>query len=513
MSDDKENIEQEKKNKQGVWKKLLGLNSIYKLIDKFKILWQKIWGKDLPKDMTELFSNDKFEWQDQIDLYNKLKRKLTVKRFFVSATIVICSYVVLNFIFNNVVFAIKNNPTIACWNKPVCIYSGTKIKFDEKASRIIKTSFNEYIYVITELINYEKKQSKFVFRIYDTKRKKIIKKLINNSETFSYTRVIPISKNEILFFTDRVDNSGIVYIYHINENIFEQKKIDILKNCKFLSKSNRGIIFITNNSKAENRFRDYLKPNNILSQKESLFYLNFSNLQIEELPDFAKRPKFLPHEKDILILENGKIIIPIRINENSFFSPENNHSVWDHIELYLPKENKFIAITDTKPLENNLFNIKLQNGDILFINLNSTYIFKNDANKFISASAEETEKNKKLIYQLSSDLDYIIGERINNLLYNKHKFIKIDDDKYLITCGYGVNLKKDYLCNKTVYFDYGLSIVDEGPKFIYPHRDSLIIQDINNKNKYIVVGGAKFIPYEDSYKEIINENLQIIEKK
>ena len=32
MSNDKENIEQEKKNKQGVWKKLLGLNRTYKLI-------------------------------------------------------------------------------------------------------------------------------------------------------------------------------------------------------------------------------------------------------------------------------------------------------------------------------------------------------------------------------------------------------------------------------------------------------------------------------------------------
>ena len=108
---------------------MLGLTITYKLAYKLKILWQKIWGKDLPKDMTELFPNDKFEWQDQIDLYNKLKRKLAIKRFFVSTTIVICCYLVLNFIFNNVVFAIKNNSTIACRNKAVCIYAGPKLNY------------------------------------------------------------------------------------------------------------------------------------------------------------------------------------------------------------------------------------------------------------------------------------------------------------------------------------------------------------------------------------------------
>ena len=510
MSDEnKENIEQ-KQEKQKIWNKILSLFSIGNL----KKIWQKIWGKDLPEDITEIFPDDKSKSDINVNLYNKLKRKLAVKRFFVSLAIIICSYIVLNFLFNGIISTIKNNPAIACRNKPVCIYSGKKIRVDNKATKRIIESFNGYIFIITETINYKTKKSKFLFQIYNIKKNRIIKTLVNNNETFSYTRAIPISENEILFFSDNKNNSNIIYIYNINKNIFEQRKIDILKDSYMLTNYNNGILFTTNNSYAKNYFYGYLKDDNNLSKEESLFYLNFANLQIEKFPNFAKQPKYLPQREDILTLDNGKIIIPIRINDNSlFYAAEKRYSIWDHIELYIPEENKFIAIKDTKPLDNNLFNIKLKNGDILFINLDSTYIFKNNENKFVYASVEETIKNKDLVYRLSSTLDYVMGERITNLLLNKHKFIKIDNDKYLIACGNGVEFEKDYLCNKTVYFDYSSSTVSEGPKFIYPHRNSKIIKDENNKNKLIVVGGSKYIKRDYEIEEIINKRMQIIEKK
>ena len=50
MSDEnKENIEQ-KQEKQRIWNKILSLFSIGNL----KKIWQKIWGKDLPEDITEI---------------------------------------------------------------------------------------------------------------------------------------------------------------------------------------------------------------------------------------------------------------------------------------------------------------------------------------------------------------------------------------------------------------------------------------------------------------------------
>ena len=72
----KENLEQ-KQDKQSILNKLLNLVSICN----FKKVWQKIWGKDLPKDIKEIFPDDKFQENEQINFYNKLKRKLAVKSF------------------------------------------------------------------------------------------------------------------------------------------------------------------------------------------------------------------------------------------------------------------------------------------------------------------------------------------------------------------------------------------------------------------------------------------------
>ena len=86
------------------------------------------------------------------------------------------------------------------------------IKIDNKATKRIIESFNGYIFIITETINYKTKKSKFLFQIYNIKKNRIIKTLVNNNETFSYTRAIPISENEILFFSDNENNSNIIYI-------------------------------------------------------------------------------------------------------------------------------------------------------------------------------------------------------------------------------------------------------------------------------------------------------------
>lgn len=483
-----------------------------KIIEFIKKMWIKLWGKDLPKDITEVFPDNKFEWYDQVDLYNRLKKRIAIKRFFISLVIIVISYFLLNYLFNSISFLIKNNPTIACWNKPVCIYSSKKLAIKQDAPKFSAKNYENLIFIVTEKINFRDYKSKFIIQVYDTQKDKFIKKIKINCTTFPYKTIIPISQNEILFYSNNKENDGIQNIYNIEKNIFRQIKIDLPIDVNIVTNYRNGILFITNNSKAKNSFNRTLEKDNKLSKKETLLFLDFSTLKVKTFPEFEKQPKFLPQEEDIIVLDNGKIIIPIRINRDSFFNEKDNYSIWDHIEIYLPEENKFIALMDTKPLEDNLFNIKLNNNDILFINLKSTYIFKNKENKFVSASIEETERNKFLIENLNSTLDYVLGEPIINLLNKKHKFIQFDEDKFLVTCGRGVTFKKDYMCYKTVYLDYGNLIVEEGPHFLYPHRNALIATSKKDKNKTLVIGGYKFDKFKGKYRNIVTNRVQVIKK-
>ena len=501
MSDEnKENIEQ-KQEKQRIWNKILSLFSIGNL----KKIWQKIWGKDLPEDITEIFPDDKSKSDVNINLYNKLKRNISLKRFIVVILMLLFSIVIFNSLFWLLGSYYKDQMIFSCLDKPVCIYKDFNIDIGSDKSKLIIEKYKELIFVINETVNYKSKpkQSKFEIKIYDVKKKKVIKKLVKNYEHFSFSRVFPLSKNEILFYFDFFGNNFIQYIYNINENEFRQVKIDSFENSYLLSHNEDGLLFMSNSGQSKSYYKGQINEDSILSNKESLYYLNFKNLKVKKFPDFAKQPKYLPQREDILILDNGKIIIPIRINDVSLLE---SGSLWDHIELYLPESNKFLAIMDTKPLENNLFNIKLKNGDILFLNVDSTYIFKNDENKFILASLEEIEKNKVLVEQISNVTDYSYGEKIKKNLLNKHKFIKVDDYEYLITCGNGVNFRRDYLCNKTVYVDYAKSIVAEGPKFLSPHRNSRIYK---NDNNLFVLGGYT---YNNKFQEIRSDDVQIIKK-
>lgn len=482
-----------------------------KIIEFIKKMWIQLWGKDLPKDITEVFPDNKFEWYDQVDLYNRLKKRIVIKRFFISLVIIVISYFLLNYLFNSISFLIKNNPTIACWNKPVCIYAGAKLNIDQSSSEFFINKYENTAFFITESKNYKLKQSKFITQVYDIDRNKIIKRIKKIYSTFLYNDIIPISKNEILFYSGAKKSNQIQHIYNIDKNIFKQEKINLPQNSYMLSAYNNGMLFMTNNSEAKNYFNRGLEANNILSKKENLLFLDFSTLKVEKFPDFSKQPRFLPQKEDVLILDNGKIIIPIKIEDKSFYYGDDRTAIWDHIEVYLPKENKFISLTDTKPIENNIFNINLENGDVLFINLDSTYLFKNDENRFVTVSKKENEQNKLAIHEISYIANYSFGEEIRNLILHRHKFIKLDNDKYLITCGYGVTFKKDYLCNKTVFFDYTSKIVTEGPSFLYPHMDSVIYK--NRNNSLIVLGGVKYKSIPFSYKRILNDRVQVIEKR
>ena len=175
------------------------------------------------------------------------------------------------------------------------------------------------------------------------------------------------------------------------------------------------------------------------------------------------------------VLDNGKLLISIidcKINKYGLCS---ENQVVHHIEIYDPVANKFYAERKKDVMKNNLFTINKPNGDVLFINENSSYIFKKDTNKFEKADEEETRKNLEAVKRIKEkfrDLGLKFG--VNQKQYlSLTKVIKIAPEKFLLGCEYKQYVDKGFklptACKKTVYYDYGKNIVKYGPDFILDH--------------------------------------------
>ena len=170
----KENLEQ-KQDKQSILNKLLNLVSICNL----KKVWQKIWGKDLPEDITEIFPDDESKSDVNVNLYNKIKRNIALKRFIVIILMLFFSIVIFNYLFWLLSSYCKDQMIFSCFDKPVCIYKDFNIDIGSDKSKLIIEKYKELIFVINETVNYKSKpkQSKFEIKIYDVKKKKVIKNL------------------------------------------------------------------------------------------------------------------------------------------------------------------------------------------------------------------------------------------------------------------------------------------------------------------------------------------------
>ena len=512
----KENLEQ-KQDKQSILNKLLNLVSICNL----KKVWQKIWGKDLPKDIKEIFPDDKFQENEQINFYNKLKRKLAVKRFFVSLAIIICSYIVLNSLFSSIMFAIKNNPAIACWNKSVCIYAGPKLNnpSDYVATTKLENGdifiVNNYLFKnqhevlyklfcnknernqICEFFRQKDNKISEVYNIKNNKFKKIKSlKLHNNRHHLIYTNDL----NKVVLYSISKDKP--IEIYDSKSRNYIAQESYGNKYIYLFQYKNRPV-FITNNSNYNNErlFNDEL------TDFENLVYFNVETNETEKFPSFSQKIKYIPIKSDIIITSNNKLIIPIRqIKKDNKNKKEN----WDHIEIFIPSENKFISSFNIYALKDNLFYTELKNGNILFVNKDISYIFNDKTNNFEQVDLYTQNNINNLLEETNKLLYGYLGITLENQELEITKYIKISPDKFLITCGENSYLRKPFsVCKQTIYLDIENLNVTKGPDFVYSYFTS-DIQKISN-DKYIVIGGANVNIFDSDCK--INKYTQIIKIK
>ena len=76
-----------------------------------KELWIKIWGEDLPKDMTKLYPDEEYNLGEQIRYYEEDKKKLAKKR---RTTIIVI--LILSLISFNVIKYFIENKNSRCWH-------------------------------------------------------------------------------------------------------------------------------------------------------------------------------------------------------------------------------------------------------------------------------------------------------------------------------------------------------------------------------------------------------------
>ena len=109
----------------------------------------------------------------------------------------------------------------------------------------------------------------------------------------------------------------------------------------------------------------------------------------------------------------------------------------------------------------------------------------------------------------------IVGVRLSESVQGRTKFIKLNSNEYLLTCGYRsyeypncVQPPCSPACNNTLYIDFNKMEYKKGPTFLYPHNLA-IIQPIEN-NKIMVIGGLKESQIQKSTQPLSYKYTQII---
>lgn len=506
--------------------------------------WQKLWGENIPDFDYDSASDDFYEKMEQQKNHKRKKESLKVRRVLVCITLLISVYLLgclSVFGFKNLV---KSNKFFACLGKDVCIYQGAKVKnrpsfmpntiqldngdiyiydnachitylwyleildkFDIYNSRIKNILFKPItkpLQVISEKLN--NKYGKRTSQIYNKHDNKFIK--VKNYRLNRYIRPIDIprsylikdSKNNVYYYNYESETDK----YNFKENKFELVNIPIFDS-KFyiLTPYKNKYLVLSNNS-------DYLNSNNTgrLTEYEQLYLLNPDTFELELFPNFVQQPKYHPLKEDIIKLKNEKLIIPLRRRNKIYFNGYTNFTYepeWDHIEIYDPETNQFFAEYNTKVLKDNFFQIDLQNNDILFINKNGCYIFKNDKNRFEEADINTQQKAKNFVDIVNNTLQYELHLNLEDRITEKVKYLKLSPTSYLLTCGDELITSNSEVCKKTVLVDYEGVSAQGGPKFVNNHQYAAF-EKIDD-NRYMVIGGMN---HELHKNHIPNKRVQII---
>ena len=517
--------------------------------------WQWLWGKEPePVDESVLDDPDRYVklddenddkyWKD-VARYKGQKSGLRMRRF----CIVILLVIILTGVIKSANLFIKTNEFLSCVGKDVCIYLGPKMNYPLATYvNVIGLNNGDALTFGTgrNADYYDIKKNKFVkinslrhipIQILHTKFGDI--KNISTKTTYA---MFENTKGDIAM----IDASLPLEIFDVKNkkfiatdfNLFNQ---DQNKNLYiYLVKyTNNFSLVMSNNSRVGIHILDYGFRTNT-KQPEKLYLLNNNDFTLKEMPPFALPLKYFPRPSDVIVLNNGKIIIPIRYK---YIAPDDKNIMinsskpeTDHIEIYDPVENKFIAETNKNILKDNIVHVVQPNNDVIFLNKNSTYIFINKDNKFIKAKEDLTQRNQKTVEKLSKLLIEHMGLDIEEIYgVERARVVQLAPQKFLITCAqshimsfctegqHDITLKaliradlntqeKIQACRNTVYFDYEKNIVKKGPKFLQPHFYAEIEQLADNL--FIVVGGIDrtyYKAYED--KDSINRRVQFIKVK
>jgi len=520
-----------------------------KIIYKLCVLWKKIWGENLADFDTDCLSDDFYENIEKRREYKRKNQSVKAKRALICLVFVLIIYIFGSLCVMSFKDLTKTNRFFACLNKDICIYQGAKLKSGTfHPETTVLNNGNIYIfnnechgsllwyyefYDNIFQISSENRIKSLIFRpitrpfgniaeylnnkygnresqIYDKKKNKF-KKIKNfRLNKYFFPNDIPSSdlivdlKNNVYHYSFERETDK----YNYRENKFELSDIPVFDS-KFyiLTPYKNKYLVLSNNSDSLS-----LKKAGRLTAYEQLYLLDPNTFELEYFPNFIQQPKYFPFKKDIILLNNGKIIIPFRKihtkNVLGDFLSSISYSEWDHIEIYDPEKNQFFVEYNCNALKENLFQIDLLDNDVLFINKNGSYIFKNSENKFEETEGSLKKEVENFVNIVNNTLQYNLGLSLEEKMTGKIKYIKLSSTKYLLTCGDEILTSNLEACKKSVYVNYNGIAAQSGPKFIFNHKYSSI-EKIDDTH-FMVIGGDGF---SLNRTHIPNKYVQIIEIK
>ena len=535
-------------------------NSQVSFKQKLVNFWKRVWGQDIPDFDYSTASEDEFERADELKKHIRKKESRKAQRVLLCIAIMLLCCLIFACVKN----FINGTPFLACLGKDVCIYRGPKLNnpafthFSQKTDNgdvfvFTKHSYN-YLYhklkifrefflgrrhVLDDFL-FDKQAENFIgfkegtIECYSQKEKKFVN--IREKNIPDYNFVTNYKNKALLFFYEFIKGeTPSPYIYSIDsknktiekfyKNILHKEYNQLNTDLYFLKKYNdKYLLFITN----YNKIPYLLFDNGYTSEykwkyKEVLYLFNLETKELIKLPDFATPGIYSPIPQDVRVLDNGKIIIPFRSCNREFIG-NYCYSNWDHIEVYLPTQNRFISEMNVDVLKDNLFDVDLENGNILFVNKQISYIFDNITNKFTKLNDNDQVVYYSFVEKIREKLAIETGVSLDEPIQERCKILKLSERKFLVFSGdyesYGNTMYEtlQYKENKrrTLIVDFEKMTVKNGPKFLYPHYTAQIVQ--LGENKFMVIGGLiEQLSLQSTSKYSIpiaaNKYVQIIETK
>ena len=249
---------------------------------------------------------------------------------------------------------------------------------------------------------------------------------------------------------------------------------------EIINDKNNNLIILGNHIDYSNNKRIEVYGHTLFNTKTLTFDSTFKDFE----PDFDTLKKFSEHYRYEKINNNNYIERPIRKYSSS--------------TLYILNPYKVVDLKKS-PVVGKLFKFELENGDIIYVNKDSSYIFKASESKFVPTDKETSQKLADARKKLEYYSQYIFGEELNSL-----QNIPLTSNKFLFMCSNASSKLNLYdFSKKTILYDYENNTISEGPEFAYVINDARVTK--LNDNKWLITGGG-----EDS--EIHNHSQILIVK-